>query len=408
MLRGGEAAAAVPSFRDWVSRAPFPPLLGRARIALGVALLAAGRPGDARGEFTAARREGEGALATLGLATASLAEDRLAEAARDFTEARNDGTAPEAAAAEYGLAAVAFRQDDAAAFKTAASAVVDAAPRASTAPPLLYALTGRAADAKDWPAALATAKRLVSEFPDDARADDALDRVGAAAAGERAWPVAYEAYALLREKYPKSPFVEDSRVSFAEAQVETGRAADGRKTLEQYFAAGVPADPRSARARITLGRAREMAGDHAGALGAYTEAARALPPAQWMKETQLAYARLLTQARRYDEAKGLLLPLIKTEPAPGAADGALVLGEALLGQGDEAGAVEYFMTAAYVAPDTTAGQRGLLAAGRALAALKQPEAAATVYRKLLAQSNVPADVAASARRGLTEVGTPPR
>jgi TolA-binding protein len=403
MLRAGEAKAAVPLLRDWVNRAPFPPLLGRARIALGAALLAADRPGDAHLEFSAARREGEGALAALGLATAALAQDRRSEAAPDFTEARNEGTAPVAAAAEYGLAAIAFREKDAAAFRTAATSLVEAAPRASTAPPLLYALTGLAAEAKDWPAALSTARRLVADFPADARADDALERVGSAAAAERAWPVAYDAYALLREKYPKSPFVEDSRMSFAEAQVETGRAAEGRKVLEQYFASGAPADARSARARITLGRARELAGDRAGALVAYTEAARAIPPAQWPKATQVGYARMLTQAKRYDEAKGLLVPMIKSEPPPVAADGALVLGEVFLGQGDEAAAIEYFMTAAYVAPDTAVGQRGLLAAGRALAASKQPEAAATVYRKLLAQTNVPPDLAASARQGLAEL-----
>src|ERR1700716_3074746 len=97
----GGASAAAPALGDWAGRAPFPPLLGRARIALGVALLAVGRPGEARGEFLAARRGGGGAGASLGLATAALAENRLPDAARDFTEAKNDGTAPVAAAADY-------------------------------------------------------------------------------------------------------------------------------------------------------------------------------------------------------------------------------------------------------------------------------------------------------------------
>jgi TolA-binding protein len=403
MLRSGEAAAAAPALRDWANRAPFPPLLGRARIALGVSLLAAGRPGEARGEFGAARREGEGALASLGLATAALAEDKLPDASREFTEARDEGTAAVVAAAEYGLAAVAFRGGATGAFRTAATALLTAAPRSREAPALLYALTGLAADAKDWTAAMATAKRLAGEFPDDARADDALERVGAAAANERAWPVAYEAYALLRQKYPKSPFVQDSRVAFAESQVETGRAAEGRTTLEQFFAAS-PTDARAARARITLGRARELTGDHAGALAAYTEAARAVPPAQWTRDTQLGYARLLTQARRFDEAKGVLEPIIKAAPAAQAAEGALALAETFHGQGDEAAAIEYFMTAAYVAPDTPAGRRGLLSAARAFAALKQPEAAAIAYRKLLAQANIPPDFAEAARKGLAELG----
>jgi tetratricopeptide (TPR) repeat protein len=226
--------------------------------------------------------------------------------------------------------------------------------------------------------------------------------VGAAAAGERAWPVVYEAYALLREEYPRSPFVDDSRMAFGEAQVETGRPADGRRTLEQSLA-GVPADARTARARITLGRAREMTGDPAGALDAYTDAARALPAQQWAQETQLAYGRLLTGARRYDEARSLLAPVLKTAPPPVAAESALSLGEALQGQGDQPAAIEYFMTAAYLAPETAAGRRGLLAAGRAFAAMKEPEAATTVYRKLLAQTGVPADLADAARRALADL-----
>lgn len=402
MLRSGEAAAAVPLLSDWSARAPFPPLLGRAQTALAIALLTAGRAGDAGREFAAARREGEGALASLGLAIVALTEGKLAEAAREFTEARHDGTAVVVAHAEYGLASTAFRRGDAAAFRKAAGAILEAAPRAPSAPALIYALTGLAADAKEWPAALATAKRLVTEFPDDARSDDALERVGAAAAKEKAWPVVYETYALLRQKYPASPFVADSRVAFAEAQVETGRADDGRKTLEQFFATS-PSDPRAAHARITLGRAREITGDRAGALEAYTVAARSIPPSQWTKDTMLGYARLLTQAKRYDEAKGLLEPFVKAAPAPVAAEGALLLGEALQGQGDDAAAIEYFMTAAYVAPESTAGRRALLAAGRVFAALKQPEAATTVYRKLLAQSNVPADLTSAARRGLADL-----
>jgi tetratricopeptide (TPR) repeat protein len=403
LLRSGEAAAAVPILRDWVSRAPFPPLLGRAEGALAVALLAAGRREEARKEFTAAQREGEGALASLGRGTLALADGKPADATREFTEARADGTPAIATAAEYGLGVVAFQRGDTAAFKTAALAVLTAAPRGPSAPRMLYTLTGLAADAKDWPDALATARRLVSEFPDDERADDALERVGAAAAAARAWPVSYDAYALLRQKYPRSPFVEDSRLAFAEAQVETGRAAEGRKTLEELVTTA-PSDPRVGRARIVLGRARELTGDRAGALDAYTAAAAAVPPSGWSTPAVVGYARLLTQAQRHDEARGLLQPLLKTATGAVAADAALALGEALEAQGDEAGAVEYFMSAAYLAPESASGRRGLLAAGRVFAAQKQPEAATIVYRKLLAQSNVPPELASAARQGLSTLG----
>jgi TolA-binding protein len=404
MLRSGEAATAVPLLRDWVARAPFPPLLGRAQAALAVALLTAGRREEARREFAAAQREGEGPIASLGRGTLALLDGKLPEATREFGEARSDGTPAVATAAEYGLAVVGLQRGDTTAFRTAAHSVLTAAPRGPLAPRLLYTLTGLAVDAKDWTGALSTARRLVTDFPEDARADDALERVGAGAAAARVWPVSYDAYALLRQKYPRSPFVEDSRLAFAEAQVETGRAAEGRKALEELVAAA-PSDPRVGRARIVLGRARELTGDRAGALEAYTAAAVAVtPPAGWNSESLIGYARLLTQAQRHDEARGLLEPLLKTATASSAADAALALGETLQAQGDEAAAIEYFMTAAYVAPDSTPGRRALLAAGRAFVAQKQPDAAAVVYRKLLAQSNVPAELATAARQGLSTVG----
>src|SRR6266849_2302551 len=194
MVRSREAPAAQPLLRDWISRAPFPPLLGRAHLALAVALLASGKPAEAAREFGAAQREGMGALATLGRASVALVEGKLDDAARSFTEARNEGTAAVAATAAYGLAAVDFQRSAPAAFKTSAVKALDAAPRGPMAPRLLYALAGLAAEQKDWTQALAMGKRLVADFAADERADDVLERIGAAAAKESAWPAAYEAY----------------------------------------------------------------------------------------------------------------------------------------------------------------------------------------------------------------------
>src|SRR5205823_4536440 len=129
LMRMGDATGAEAPLRDWIRRAPFPPLLGRAQAALGAALLAAGRPTEAR-----------------------------------------------------------------------------------SAPRLLYVLTAIAVDEKDWPGALATAKRLTSEFPSDEAADDALERVGTGAAAGGAWPMVIEAYGLMEKLYPKSPFLEPARV----------------------------------------------------------------------------------------------------------------------------------------------------------------------------------------------------
>src|SRR5439155_1358117 len=86
------------------------------------------------------------------------------------------------------------------------------------------------------------------------------------------------------------------------------------------------------------------------------------------------------------------------------ADAAYALGETYQGEGDFPAAAEYFMTAAYVAPESAAGRRALLGAAASLVAAKQPDSAAIVYKKLLDQPQVPADLAAAARKGLAGIG----
>ena len=403
LLREGDARAAAPELAAWIARAPFPPLLGRAHLALGVARLAEARPAEAARSFTLARLEGVGGLAALGLGVAALAQGQLANATTALTEARDTGTPAVAAAAEYGLAVVAFQQGAVRDFKQPALAALAAAPAGPGAPRLLYALTGVAVAERDFKEALALAGRLVAEFPGDAAADDALERVGAGAAAAEppAWPVVHEAYTLLRQRYPTSPFVEPARLVLAEAQVETGRAAEARAELEQLLAAA-PTDPRAARAWVALGRARAAANDRPGAREAY---ARGVAEGATLgPDARLGYARLLVDDRRFAEARQLLEPLLRGDDATLVARAAYGIGDAWQTEGDQLAAAEYFMTAAYVAPTSPAGRRALLAAAWSFMALKQPDAAASVYRKLLGQADVPAELADAARKGLEDLG----
>src|SRR5438477_296548 len=66
LMRTGDVAGAQTAPRDWIRRAPFPPLLGRAQAALGATLLAAGRQGEAANAFTQAQAEGAGPLSVRG------------------------------------------------------------------------------------------------------------------------------------------------------------------------------------------------------------------------------------------------------------------------------------------------------------------------------------------------------
>ena len=88
-----------------------------------------------------------------------------------------------------------------------------------------------------------------------------------------------------------------------------------------------------------------------------------------------------------------------------AAEAAQGIGETYRGEGDALAAAEYFMTAAYAAPDSPVARKALLAAAQTFAAAKQSDAAAAVYRKLLAYANLPTDIAEAARQGLAGLST---
>jgi tetratricopeptide (TPR) repeat protein len=401
LLRTGQAAAAQPILREWIARAPSPPLVPRVRAALGAALLAMGRTTDAQKEFAEAAKGGERELATLGAGVVALAANRLDEAEKTLTDARTAGPPPITAAAEYGLAAVAYQRGDTKSFRAAARAAL---PKASpaTAPGLLYVLTGLAVEEKDWTAALDSAKRIVAEYPAHDTADDALERIGSAAVIARVWPVVHESYALLRQRYPKSPFADAAMVALAEAEINTGRGADAVATLERFVAAN-PNHVEVGRAWLALARARETTGQAPAALEAYATAMRDARGADVRREAAVGQARMLIAEKKWTEARTLLQSLIADRDRGVAAEAAHAIGETYRGEGDAFTAAEWFMTAAYTASDTPMAPKALLAAAQSLVAAKQPDAAAIVYRKLLAQANLPADIADAARQGLSAI-----
>ncbi|HYY06227.1 MAG TPA: tetratricopeptide repeat protein, partial [Candidatus Limnocylindria bacterium] len=402
LLRTGDLKGAQVELSDWIARAPFAPLLGRAHAALGAALLAAGLPGAAEKAFAQAQRDGLGALATLGLGSAQLAQGKPDVAKGLFEDARDHGTPAIAHAAEYGLAAAAFEGGAHKELKQPALAELDAAPKGRRAPRLLYVLTGIAVEEKDWAGALGFAKRLANEFAADEAADDAFETIGAGATQAAAWPVVYEAYGELRQRYPKSPFADAAVVALAEAQLETGRTDAARQALEKLVTSA-PADAKLGRAWLLLARARAATRDRAGAIDAYARAAKEGRVPEWGKREILNYARLLAEDKRPGEARAILSEFLRRADAADAADAAYALGETYRSEGDFPAAVEYFMTAAYVAPESAPGRRALLGAAASLVALKQPDSAAIVYKKLLEQPQVPSELADAARRGLKEI-----
>ena len=142
LVRTGNTAAAQTALRDWLGRASFPALFGRAHVALGAALLDSGDTFGAQREFTLAQRDGMGPFASLGLGAIAMNRGRWDEASKSFTEARDSGTPAVAAAAEYGLAAIAYAKDGGRDFKKPALAALAALPpggrNASQGGTLLY------------------------------------------------------------------------------------------------------------------------------------------------------------------------------------------------------------------------------------------------------------------------------
>jgi len=400
LLRTGSPIEAQPLLRTFMNRAQGSPLVGRARLALGVALLNVRLPVPAREEFTAARDAGEGPRARLGLGVVALVLRQWDVAASAFAEARETGTAAVALVADYGLAVIAFERGDREGFRKVAGTLVR---DGHATPALLYALSASATDAAAWDDALESAKQLVSQFPTDTRAESALARLGLAAASGKRWPTADAALALLRQRYPASPFVDASLLAGAQAQIETGHGAEARPMLEK-FVNGSPDDARAPQAWLLLARVRDQAGDQAAALDAFAHAARGGHDADWPPATRLRYAHLLLDDKRWKEARAQLAVIVKADDAAAATEAAFYQGESYRAEGKPAEAVEYFMTAAYLAPDSTFGRRALLGAADSYVALKQPESAAIAYNKLLAQADLPSDIAQRAREGLAALG----
>ena len=402
MVRTGDAAGARTALNDWLGRAPFPALFGRAHAGLAAAALAAGDIAGAQRSLALARREGMTAFASLGTGAIALRQNRWDEAAKAFTEARDAGTPDVVAAAEYGLAVAGFQKGAVREFAKPAETTLAALPRTPSsvdrAGELLYALTGVALESRDWRGALTTARRLATEYPTHEAADDAFERVAAAAAGAKAWPIALEADTLLRQRYAQSPFVAGSRVRVAEAQLESGRVDEARQEIDK---AG---DVNDARSAMVVARVREAAGDRAGALEAYSRAAREGTGAEWSTPALFGHARLLSQDKRWEQARGVLERLLKSDEITVASEAAQAIGDTYRAEGDALAAAEYYLTAAYVAPATPHGRRALLEAARTFASLKQEDAAELAYKKLLAQADVPADLLDAARQGLRSLG----
>jgi tetratricopeptide (TPR) repeat protein len=155
---------------------------------------------------------------------------------------------------------------------------------------------------------------------------------------------------------------------------------------------------------VLLAEAREATGDRAAALEIYARLGQDYPAARGAETAVLAQGRMLQADGKWDQARPLLERALDTSDPAITAEAAYRLGDGLRAANQHQDAVELYMTAAYLAPDSPWGRRALLAAGQSFTTLKQREAAEIVYRKLAVAKDVEPELADAARKELRALG----
>jgi len=403
-INGGNAANALPELALVADRAPLSPYIGRVRLAKGAALLALGRLTEAQSDFQAALAQGDDVVSRLGLGVVAFARADWDAAAREFTAARDAGSGAVTATAEYGLAAATFNAGKKDQFKQQAPPLISGSGDPRITPAILLGLDAIAAEEKRWRDARELALRLMTQFPQHEAAPAALADVGTKAGADGQWPLAREMFEALAKRYPGHRGNLAGLVVFGESLLRTGAPVDSRRELEAFVKASPPGDPRMAHALVLLAQAREATGDRAGALELYARVDRGYPNTSEGGVVMLGAARLLQAEGKWTEARAFLERAL-TQSDPGfVGEAAYRLGEGLRAAGQNEDAVEAYMTAAYLAPDSSWARRALLGAGQSFDALQQASSAAIVYKKLLAASSVEPELAAAARSRLKDLG----
>jgi TolA-binding protein len=341
--------------------------------------------------------------ARLGLGVVAFTARQWDEATREFAAARDAGAGSLAAAAEYGLAAVAFNQGKSDEFRRFATPLLSGPADPATAPGLLTGLAYLAGEERKWPEARELTLRVVKDHGRSPAAPLALAALGGGAAADRQWPIAREAYATLAARYPDHPALEAGTLDHAEALIRTGAAAEAQPRL-QAFVDRRTGDPRLPRALLLLAQAYEAGGQKDRALDIYARIRQDSPDAAGTQTAAFAQGRLLQSEGKWDAARPLLQKALDADDTATAAEAAFRLGEGYRAAGQHADAVQAYMTAAYMAPDSALARRALLGAGQSLASLKQNDSAVIVYKKLVAAKDVEPELAEAARKELRALG----
>jgi tetratricopeptide (TPR) repeat protein len=263
-----------------------------------------------------------------------------------------------------------------------ANAFVQSGDRESI-PYVLYGLALVGAGNRGWSdgGVVTLVRRLVDGWPSYPAAPALLARVAAAAAAAGQWPIAREASDALIARYPGSAIAATTRVDLAEMLARAGARTEARAYLQEVSAAG---GDTALRALLLLAGVEEAMGNRGEALAAYDRVLREHSGDEGAVSSVLSHARLLESSGQPDVARSLLQRIVDASDGDVAAEASYRIARILSAQGQEAAAVEWYMTAAYVAEGSPWERPSLLGATRSFTALNRTHEATIAYRKLTA------------------------
>jgi len=250
------------------------------------------------------------------------------------------------------------------------------------APYTLHGLVLLTASDRGWADVLAVrlASRLVDDFPAYPPSAALITRVATAAAAAGQWPVARRAWETLAAKAPASAMARDARIGLAESLFRTGAATEARGMAQSAAAGGGDEAPR---ALLLLAEIHESAGERRTALVVYERLLQEYPRADRTPASLQTHARLLEEFGQADRMRPVLRRLVEVSKGEAASEAAYRLAQGLRAEGQHAAAVEWFLTASYMAEGSRWSRLSLLGAGASLTTLDEKKEALAVYRKLL-------------------------
>ncbi|HET9272486.1 MAG TPA: tetratricopeptide repeat protein [Vicinamibacterales bacterium] len=216
---------------------------------------------------------------------------------------------------------------------------------APSAPYVLHGLSVVAAADGGWsdPVVADLVHRIVHTSPSYPSAPSLLVRVASAATSSGQWPTARRAYETLVTRYPADPRSARASMELADGLIRAGATTEARSYLERAAAA---AGPERRRALLRLADVEETLGNR-------------------------------------DAARSVLQQIVAQFDGETAGEAAYRLGRMLSAAGQDEAAVEWQLTAAYVADGSPWARRALLEAGGAFTKLNRAHEAVIVYRKLV-------------------------